>query len=237
MRKNWKVTYETIILRSYTLFIRYSRYGRVMIIKSKRQISDFDKSFLSTVLQRFWVLQIKLSILVRRTQHQEIAYRVKRLTSSKVSKCVVRGLTNTLRMEAFRLSDSISTYTIHCAFLSNFISSAFLEKQKRKPELIISIEDTTGSMTEWEKRFPSAEKVAQETIVNMMRDDFALCDDSMKSRLHFANMIDSSSKSEFDIRDSLLTTAIGQLIWLICRRCWDKMCKKDKIRLRSKLVS
>lgn len=52
------------------------------------------------------------------------------LTSPKASKCAVRGLADTLRMEALRLSGPISTYTIHCAFPSNFISPAFIEEQK-----------------------------------------------------------------------------------------------------------
>ena len=159
------------------------------------------------------------------------------LTSPKVSKCAVRGLADTLRMEALRLSGSISTYTIHCAFLFNFISSAFLEKQKTKSELIKRIEGTTGSTVELDKRFPSAEKVAQRIIADMVRGDFALCDDSIKFRLLFANMVGPSPKSEFDFRDPLLTTAVDQLIWPICRRRWDKMCKKDETRIKSELIS
>ncbi|CAF9925818.1 MAG: hypothetical protein ALECFALPRED_003225 [Alectoria fallacina] len=72
------------------------------------------------------------------------------------SKCAVRGLTDTLRMEALRLSSPATTYTIHCAFPSTFISPAFLEEQKSKPELTKRMEDTMGSMADLEQRFPVA---------------------------------------------------------------------------------
>jgi 3-dehydrosphinganine reductase len=46
------------------------------------------------------------------------------------SKCAVRGLADTLRIEAHRLTCSASRYTIHCAFPSNFISPAFIQEQE-----------------------------------------------------------------------------------------------------------
>lgn len=145
----------------------------------------------------------------------------------------MRGLADTLRMEALRLSGPASTYTIHCAFPSNFISPAFLEEQKLKPELTKRMEGTTGSTAELEHRFPSAEKVAQKIIAGVERGDFALCNDSMESSLLFANMIGPSPKRGLGVLDSLLATVVGLLVWPVFRRRWDKMCKKDGIHNRS----
>ena len=144
----------------------------------------------------------------------------------------MRGLADTLRMEALRLSGPASKYKIHCAFPSNFISPAFLEEQESKPELTKRIEGTTGSTAELERRFPSAEKVARGIIAGVARGDFALCDDSMESRLLFANMIGPSPKRRLGIRDSLLATVVGLFVWPALRRRWDKMCKGDGVHGR-----
>ena len=145
----------------------------------------------------------------------------------------MRGLADTLRMEALRLSGPASTYTVHCAFPSNFISPALLEEQKSKPELTKRMEGTTGSMAELEQRFPSAEEVAQGIIAGVERGDFALCDDSMESGLLFANMIGPSPKRGLGVLDSVLATVVGLFVWPVFRRRWDKMCKQDGIRNRT----
>lgn len=158
-----------------------------------------------------------------RGRHQE----GRSLTSRKASKCAVRGLADTLRMEALRLSGPASVYTIHCAFPSNFISPAFLEEQKSKPELTKRMEGTMGSMAEMEQRFPSAEKVARGIIAGVERGDFALCDDSTESGMLFANMIGPSPKRGLGVLDSLLATLVGLFIWPVLRRRWDKLCRDD----------
>lgn len=152
------------------------------------------------------------------------------LTVPKASKCAVRGLADTLRMEALRLSSPATTYTIHCAFPSTFISPAFIEEQKSKPELTKEMEGTMGSMAELEQRFPSAEKVARGIIAGVERGDFALCDDSMESGLLFANMIGPSPKRGYGVIDSVLATIIGLFVWPVIRWRWDKMCKEDGTR-------
>ena len=136
-------------------------------------------------------------------------------------------------MEALRFSGPASTYTIHCAFPSNFISPAFLEEQKSKPELTKRMEGTTGSMTELEQRFPSAEKIARGIIAGGERGDFAICDDSMESGVLFANMIGPSPKRGLGLIDSLLATVVGLFVWPVLRRRWDSMCKQDGIRNRT----
>ena len=155
------------------------------------------------------------------------------LISPKASKCAVRGLADTLRMEALRLSGPVSKYTVHCAFPSNFISPAFVEEQKSKPELTKRLEGTTGSIAELEQRFPSAEKVARGIIAGVARGDFALCDDSMESGLLFANMIGPSPKRRLGVQDSFLAVVVGLFVWPVLRHRWDKMCKKDGIRNRT----
>lgn len=145
----------------------------------------------------------------------------------KASKCAVRGLADTLRMEALRLSGPASKYTIHCAFPSNFFSPAFLEEQKTKPELTKQIEGTAGSMGELEQRIPSAEKVAKGIINGAARGDFALCDDSMESGLLFANMIGPSPKRGLGVLDSLLAIVVGSFIWPLFRYRWDRLCRQD----------
>lgn len=155
------------------------------------------------------------------------------LTLPIASKCALRGLADTLRMEALRLSGPASRYTIHCAFPSNFISPAFLEEQKSKPELTKRMEGTTGSTAELEERFPSAEKVARGVIAGVERGDFALCDDSMESGLLFANMIGPSPKRGFGVLDSILGTVVGLFVWPIFRRRWDEMCRQDGIHKRA----
>ena len=149
------------------------------------------------------------------------------LTSAKAAKCAVRGLADTLRMEALRLSNSGTTYTIHCAFPSTFITPGFIAEQKLKPELTKRMEGTTGSIAELEQRYPSAEKVARGIIAGVERGDFALCDDSMESGLLFANMIGPSPKRGLGVIDSVLATTVGLFVWPVFRRRWDKMCKDD----------
>ena len=139
----------------------------------------------------------------------------------------MRGLADTLRMEALRLSGPASKYTIHCAFPSNFFSPAFLEEQKTKPELTKQIEGTTGSTSELEQRIPSAEKVAKGIITAAARGDFALCDDSMESGLLFANMIGPSPKRGLGVLDSLLAILVGLLIWPLFRHRWEKLCRQN----------
>ena len=149
------------------------------------------------------------------------------LTLVKALKCAVRGLADTLRMEALRLSSPVTTYTLHCAFPSTFITPGFIEEQKLKPELTKRMEGTVGSIAELKQQYPSAEKVARGIIAGMEKGDFALCDDSMESGLLFTNMIGPSPKRGLGVIDSVLAISIGLFIWPIFRRRWDKMCKED----------
>lgn len=145
--------------------------------------------------------------------------------SSKAAKCAVRALADTLRSEVLRYSGETSTYSIHCAFPSNFASAAFVDEQKHKPELTKRIENTTGPTPELMSRLPRPERIAERIIAKVERGDFAICDD-LESALLFANMRGPSPKRGFGVVDSLLG-ALASVIWPIVRRHFDRMCKQD----------
>lgn len=144
----------------------------------------------------------------------------------EAAKCAVRALADTLRSEVLRYSGEISTYSIHCAFPSNFVSTAFVEEQKHKPELTKQIEGTTGPMSEVMSRLPSARRVAECIISKVERGDFAITCGDLESALLLANMLGPSPKRGLGVVDSLLG-ALAIVIWPIVRRRLDGKCKQD----------
>ncbi|CAG8955554.1 hypothetical protein HYFRA_00009508 [Hymenoscyphus fraxineus] len=148
-------------------------------------------------------------------------------TAYTPSKCAVRALADTLRMEALRYSSQVSTYTIHCAFPSNFITESFFEEQKRKPKITKEIEGTLGTVLELRKKFPSAEKVAQQIIKGVSRGEFALCDDSLEGAMFFANMVGPSPKRGLGIVDSIFAILVGFFVWPNLRRIWERKLKRE----------
>lgn len=77
----------------------------------------------------------------------------------------MRGLADTLSMEAVRLSGTAFTYVMHYAFPSDYLSPAFIEEQKLKPKLTKELEGTSGLMTDRERRVPRASTVARSIIL------------------------------------------------------------------------
>ncbi|KAL9132083.1 MAG: hypothetical protein Q9217_000119 [Psora testacea] len=155
-------------------------------------------------------------------------------TAYTPSKCAVRALADTLRMEALQHSGPQSTYTVHCAFPSNFITESFLQEQESKPVLTKQLEGTMGTLEELRKRFPSAGEVAQGIIAGVERGDFAICNDSTEAALLFTNMIGPSPKRGLGIYDSLSATVMGIIVWPVLRRHWDRVCKRDGKRSRAR---
>jgi 3-dehydrosphinganine reductase len=129
-------------------------------------------------------------------------------------------------MEALRYSNSVSKYTVHCAFPSNINTDAFFQEQKNKPQLTKAMEGTAGDAAALEKKLPSAKKVADYIVSHWDTSDFAICD-STDSSILFANMIGPSPKRGLGIVDSLLAVVVQLMIWPLQRRQWDAMCKKD----------
>ncbi len=130
-------------------------------------------------------------------------------------------------MEALQYSGRASTYTVHCAFPSNFNTPAFAEENRRKPEVLKRIEGTTGSAAEVAKRFPSSEKVARQIVAAVDKGEFAICDDSLGSAMLFANMVGPTPKRGLGIIDSFLSVVIGLIVWPLLRRRWDAMHRKE----------
>ena len=154
-------------------------------------------------------------------------FRIRKLTSIKASKCAVRGLADTLRMEAIRLSNATSRYTVHCAFPSNFISPAFVAEQERKPQLTKQLEGTMHSMEELSHRLVSIEKLALGIVEGVESGDFVLCNKSPESALLFANMVGPSPRRGLGVIDSILSVLIGLFAWPITRKRWERKCERD----------
>jgi 3-dehydrosphinganine reductase len=144
------------------------------------------------------------------------------------TKAAVRSLADTLRMEALRLSNPASTYTIHCAFPSNFISPAFLQEQTRKPELTKQLEGTAAPISELEKKLPTSDKMARTIMAGVEKGEFAICDDSLESGLLWANMVGTSPKRGLGIWDTILAIVVGLFVWPVIRRQFDNQCRKGR---------
>ena len=145
----------------------------------------------------------------------------------KATKCAVRALADTLRMEVLRLSGPQSSYTIHCAFPSNFIGESSIKEHAFKPKLTKRLEGTMISFVELQKRIPSAEEVARSIIRGVGKGDFAICNDSSEAALLFSNMTGPSPMRGMGIRDSFYGLMIGLIVWPMLRRRWDKQCQHE----------
>ncbi|KAL1606526.1 hypothetical protein SLS60_003931 [Paraconiothyrium brasiliense] len=144
------------------------------------------------------------------------------------ARAALRALADTLRMEIMRYSSTTSTYAVHCAFHSNFMSPQFLAEQSLKPALTKQIEGTTAPIDELASKVPTARKVAERIIQGTERGDFALCSDSLDASLLFANMIGPSPKRGFGLVDSALATVMGLFVWPIVRRRWETLCRRSR---------
>lgn len=130
-------------------------------------------------------------------------------------------------MESLHYSNRESTYTIHCAFPSNFITDSFIEEQIKKPELTKRLEGTLGPISSLQNRFPSATKIALIIIDGVKRGDFAICDSSFESNVFWANMVGMSPKRGWGIVDSILGVLGGCFLGPVTRWYFDSLCKED----------
>lgn len=131
-------------------------------------------------------------------------------------------------MEALRYCCPASTYTVHCAFPSNFISDSFLIEQNLKPDLTKELEGTNGPIEELHQRFPPAAKVASQIIAAVEKGEFAICEDSIDSALLFANMVGPSPKRGLGIVDTLFGVFMNWIYWPYLRRQWEDICRRDR---------
>jgi len=193
----------------------------------KYQLPKSDRSSSSVVLLHSWGFLVILLIHVcpRWPSKYDTHANYFRL---KAAKCAVRALADTLRAEALIYSCSASTYKIHCAFPSNFISPAFIDEQNSKPGLTKRMEGTTASTAELGSKLHSSEQVARYIINAVRRGDFAICSE-LEAAVLFANMIGPSPTRGFGIVDSLLALLMRFIIWPILRYHFDAMCAKENL--------
>lgn len=92
------------------------------------------------------------------------------------------------------------------------MSPQFLAKQPRKLDLTKRFEVTAAFVHELVSKDSTARKIAERIIQGVERGDFALCDDSLDSRLLFANMTGLSPKQGF----GLYRLRIGNCDWYFC---------------------
>lgn len=156
------------------------------------------------------------------------------LNPCEAPKCAVRGLADCLRMEALVYSSPTRTYRIHSAFPSTFISDAFFEEQKGKPQLTMEIEGTVGSEEDMVKKHPSSAKMADIILGGLAKGDFAICDESVESPLLFANMVGVTPKRGYGIVDTLVGVVMAFAWPLFGKRMWDGLCKKYSSTYHSK---
>ena len=147
----------------------------------------------------------------------------------KAAKTAVRALADVLRMEVLRYNCAASTYSIHCAFPSDFISPGFVLEQETKTPLTKRIQgiDSRRTLSELKVKLPSSEKVASSIVEAVEKGDFIICPESTASSLLFTNMVGPSPKRGFGIMDSLMGVIVGWFVWPVLRRRWEAMCRKD----------
>jgi 3-dehydrosphinganine reductase len=84
-----------------------------------------------------------------------------------------------------------------------------------------------GSIEDLEKRYPSPEKVVSLVLEAVKNEEYIICRDSLAASLFFTNMVEASPKRDLEIMDSVVCIVVNWFIWLVLRRQWEGMCKKD----------
>ncbi|KAK2007434.1 short chain dehydrogenase [Colletotrichum eremochloae] len=145
-------------------------------------------------------------------------------------KCAQRSLADTLRQEAAIYSTPTCQYKVHCAFPNTFMTEAFMDEQKTKPELTKRIESSDGPLEKLQSKIPSAEFIAEYIVERVAKGDFAVVSD-FDTEVLWSNMLGSSPKRGFGFVDSVLGLLSGFLVWPVLRYTWTRMCtqvqKKD----------
>ncbi|KAF4906484.1 3-ketodihydrosphingosine reductase tsc10 [Colletotrichum viniferum] len=142
-------------------------------------------------------------------------------------KCAQRALADTLRQEAAIYSTATCQYKVHCAFPNTFMTDAFLDEQKTKPDLTKRIESSDGPIEKLKTKMLSAEYVAEYIVRGVAKGDFALVSD-FDTEVLWSNMVGSSPKRGFGLVDSILGLLSGFLVWPILRYIWTRMCTQTQ---------
>ncbi|KAK8115466.1 hypothetical protein PG984_011968, partial [Apiospora sp. TS-2023a] len=141
------------------------------------------------------------------------------------AKCAVRALADTLRLEAIHYSNTLSQYSVHCAFPGDFVSPGFYLEQGTKPELTKRMQGLAGkSMAELAARYPSSEKVASLIVAAVQRGEFIICEDSLTSSLLFTSMVGPSPKRGWGLLTHWWGVLVNWVVWPVLRRKWETLC-------------
>ncbi|KAL0942753.1 short chain dehydrogenase [Colletotrichum truncatum] len=138
-------------------------------------------------------------------------------------KCAQRALADTLRQEAAIYSTPTCEYKVHCAFPNTFMTDAFMDEQKTKPELTKRIESSDGPIEKLKTKILPAEYIAEYIVGGVAKGDFALVSD-FDTEVLWSNMLGSSPKRGLGFVDSILGLLSGFLVWPVLRYTWTRMC-------------
>lgn len=119
------------------------------------------------------------------------------------SKAAVRALADTLRLEVLRHNSPSSHYTIHNAFLGDFVSPGFMKEQATKVHLNKTIQGLHQPIENLIAKFPSLDEVAGWIIEAADRGD-CIITYSLEQHALFANMQGISPKRGWGVIDTLL---------------------------------
>ena len=152
------------------------------------------------------------------------------MLSLKAAKCAVRALADTLRMEVLRYNCPQSTYSIHCAFLADFVSPGFTLERNTKTPLTKRIQGVDKPISELQAKFPSSEGVSSQIMAAVDKGEFIICEDSLAASLLFTGMIGPSPKRRWGIVDGLLSPVVGWFAWPTLRWKWEAMTREHTPR-------
>ncbi|KAG5926957.1 putative secondary metabolism biosynthetic enzyme [Claviceps africana] len=147
------------------------------------------------------------------------------------SKCALRALADTLRLEVLRHNFAGSHYSIHVAFPGDFVSPGFLKEQQTKVHLNKTIQGLHHPLEKLIAKFPSSEAVAAMMIKAVDRGDFAVTY-SLEQHALFANMPGPSPKRGWGVLDALLAPLMSWVIMPYMRRQWEGLARRDGEELR-----
>ncbi|KAK2736917.1 short chain dehydrogenase reductase family [Colletotrichum kahawae] len=134
---------------------------------------------------------------------------------------------HSLTLSAAIYSTATCQYKVHCAFPNTFMTDAFLDEQKTKPDLTKRIESSDGPIEKLKTKMLSAEYVAEYIVKGVAKGDFALVSD-FDTEVLWSNMVGSSPKRGFGLVDSILGLLSGFLVWPILRFIWTRMCTQTQ---------
>ncbi|KAG5913305.1 hypothetical protein E4U53_004913 [Claviceps sorghi] len=151
------------------------------------------------------------------------------------SKCAVRALADTLRLELLRHNSADSHYSVHVAFPGDFVSPGFIKEQQTKVHLNKTIQGLHHPLEKLVAKFPSSEAVAAMIIQAVDRGDFAVTY-SLEQRALFANMLGPSPKRGWGLLDAALAPLMSWFIMPYLRRRWEGLARRDGEELRKSRV-